>query len=105
MKKGATLDAPKHLSRHFFDRFILDVGRGALLTAEGRQIPLRPKSFAMLKLFVENAGQLLEHDRIMQAVWPGLIVGDEGIARCVRDIRRALGDNAQRILKAVPRRG
>jgi TolB-like protein len=103
--KGATLAAPQHLSRHFFDRFILDVGRGALLTAEGHQIPLRPKSFAMLKLFVENAGQLLDHDRIMQAVWPGLIVADEGIAQCVRDIRRALGDNAQRILKTVPRRG
>ena len=43
-----------------FDRFTLDNNRGALLTASGAEVPLRPKSMALLRLLVENAGRLLE---------------------------------------------
>jgi len=88
-----------------FDRFILDLARGALLSVEGREILLRPKAFALLRLLVENSGRLLDRDIIMQAVWPGVTVADDGITQCVRDIRRALGSDSQRLLKTVPRRG
>jgi adenylate cyclase len=33
------------------------------------------------------------------------VVADDGVEQCVRDIRRALGDETQCILKTVPRRG
>jgi hypothetical protein len=36
-------------------RFVLDLRRGALLALDGEELPLRPKSFALLRLFVENA--------------------------------------------------
>jgi DNA-binding winged helix-turn-helix (wHTH) protein len=54
---------------------------------------------------VENAGRLLDRDTINRAIWSGVAVTDDSIAQCVRDIRRAIGDDAQRILKTVPRRG
>jgi class 3 adenylate cyclase/tetratricopeptide (TPR) repeat protein len=88
-----------------FGGFTLDLGRGALLSDAGVERPLRPKSFALLKLLVENAGRLLDRDTIMTAVWPNVVVTDESITQCVRDIRKALGDEAQRLLKTVPRRG
>jgi TolB-like protein/Flp pilus assembly protein TadD len=44
-------------------------------------------------------------DELIAAVWPGLVVTDDSIARCISDIRRALGDVEQRIIKTVPRRG
>ena len=66
---------------------------------------MRPKSFALLQLLVENAGRLLDRDAIMAAVWPDVFVTDNSITQCVRDIRRALGDEAQRLLRTVPRRG
>ena len=88
-----------------FDRFTLDLARGALLGPDGAEVPLRPKSFALLRLFVENAGRLLDRDAIMAAVWPDVVVSDESIAQCVRDIRKALGDEAQQLLKTVPKRG
>ena len=34
-------------------------------------------------------------DAIMAAVWPDVVVGDESITQCVRDVRRALSDEAQ----------
>ncbi len=88
-----------------FDGFVLDIRRGSLLTAAGEARPLRRQSFELLRLLVENAGRLLDRDTINRAIWSGVAVTDDSIAQCVRDIRRAIGDDAQRILKTVPRRG
>jgi adenylate cyclase len=76
-----------------------------LLTIGGEPIPLRPKSFGLLRLFVENAGRLLDRDTISQALWADVFVTDDAITQCVRDIRRALGEPAQAMLKTIPRRG
>src|SRR4051812_1077697 len=100
------MDAEKLPGRaYYFDRFVLDLHRGALLALDGAELPLRPKSFALLQLFVENAGRLLDRDTIMRAVWPDVFVTDDSIIQCVHDIRRAFGDEAQGLLRTVPRRG
>jgi len=88
-----------------FGGFSLDLARGALLAAGGEVVPLRPKSFVLLRLFVENAGRLLTRDAINQAIWVDVVVTDDGITQCVHDIRRALNDSSQQILRTVPRRG
>jgi adenylate cyclase len=88
-----------------FDRFVLYPDRGVLLSAEGGEIALRPKALTLLRLLVENAGRLLDRDTIMRAVWSDVIISDDGITQCVRDIRRALADDAQRILRTVRQRG
>jgi adenylate cyclase len=88
-----------------FDGFVLNLSRGALLTTNGEQVQLRRKSFELLRLLVENAGHLLDREAINQAVWPDITVTDESITQCVRDVRRALGDESQQILKTVRRRG
>src|SRR3954447_10630983 len=88
-----------------FDRFTLDLARGALLGPDGAELPLRPKSFALLRLLLESAGRLLDRDTIMRAIWPDVVVTDESITQCVRDVRKALGDEAGRLLRTVPRRG
>ena len=75
-----------------FEGFVLDLTRGALLNAQGREVPLRAKSFELLCLLVTNAGRLLDRDAINKAIWADVIVTDDSIAQCVRDIRRALGD-------------
>jgi len=100
------MDAEKLSCRAYrFGRFVLDLNRGALLALDGTELPLRPKSFALLQLFVENAGRLLDRDTIMGAVWPDVFVTDDSITQCVGDIRRALGDEAQRLLRTIPRQG
>ena len=88
-----------------FEGFIMDLARGLLLTDDGEEVELRHKSFELLRLFVENAGCLLDRDRINQVIWPDVIVNDNGITQCIRDIRRALHDDAQTIIRTVPRRG
>jgi TolB-like protein/tetratricopeptide (TPR) repeat protein len=87
-----------------FEDFTLDLRRGALRRGEC-EIDLRPKSFEVLRYLVENAGRLVPKDELIEAVWPSVVVTDESVARCVSDVRLALGDGDQRVIKTAPRRG
>lgn len=100
-----TMDARPVPRAHRFDRFTLDHARGALLGPEGAEIALRPKAKALLRLLVENAQRVVSRDAIMAAVWADVVVTDESITQCVRDIRRALGDVAQALVRTVPKHG
>lgn len=88
-----------------FEGFVLDLAKGALLRMTGEEIALRRKSFELLCLLVANAGRLLNRHMINNAVWSDVTVSDDSITQCIGDIRRALGDDSQRILRTVPRRG
>jgi adenylate cyclase len=88
-----------------FDQFTLDLDRGALLGSVGEELALRPKSFLMLRHFVENPDRLIDRDELMRAVWPDVIVSDDSIAQCIGEIRRVLGGDGQRCLRTVQRRG
>src|SRR5579883_2781393 len=87
-----------------FGRYVLDLKRGCLRHEE-REVRLRPKSFAVLRYLVENAGRLVSKDELATAIWPSVAVSDESLARCVSDVRLALEDSRQLIVKTVPRRG
>jgi tetratricopeptide (TPR) repeat protein len=41
----------------------------------------------------------------MKALWPDSFVTDDSLVQCFVELRRALGDQAQALLKTVPRRG
>jgi DNA-binding winged helix-turn-helix (wHTH) protein len=99
------VDAERPVVAYRFEAFVLDIRRGSLLTAAGDNVPIRRQSFDLLRLLVENAGRLLDRDTINRAIWSDVAVTDDSMTQCVRDIRRAIGDDAQRILKTVPRRG
>ena len=88
-----------------FGSFVLDCAREVLRTADGTPVALRPKSFALLLLLVENAGRVVSRNMIMEALWPDLFVTDDNITQCVLDIRRALGSKSHHVLKTVTRRG
>ena len=87
-----------------FEEYTLDLKRGCLRKVD-REIDLRPKSFAVLRHLVENAGRLVSKDELVKIVWPKVIVSDECLTQCVSEVRRALGDSEQRLIKTVPRRG
>ncbi len=87
-----------------FDGFTLDLTRGCLLRGSD-EVKLRPKSFEALKYLVENSGRLVGKEELMQALWPDSIVTDGSLVQCLRDVRLAIGDDEQRSIKTVPRRG
>jgi DNA-binding winged helix-turn-helix (wHTH) protein len=88
-----------------FGSFVLDLEWGGLLAADGKERPLRPKSFALLRLLAENAGRVLSREAIMTALWPNLFVTENNVTQCIHDIRRVLGSEANQTLQTLPRRG
>jgi adenylate cyclase len=87
-----------------FEGFALDMTRGCLHCGD-RQIELRPKSFEVLQYLIENADRLVTKDELIGAIWPNVFVTDDSLTRCISDVRQALGDAEQRIIKTMPRRG
>jgi len=87
-----------------FENLTLDI-EGSCLRTDDREIELRPKTFEVLRCLVENAGRLVSKDELMKAVWANVIVTDESLMQCVSELRQAIGDSRQTIIKTAPRRG
>ena len=87
-----------------FGEFTLDIVRGCVLKA-GQEIKLRPKVYETLKYLVEHPGRLIGKQELIQAVWADAFVTDDSLVQCTVELRRALDDRAQHLLKTVPRRG
>jgi adenylate cyclase len=87
-----------------FGRYVLDVGRGCLLL-DGREVTLRPKTFAVLTYLASRPGQLVSKEDLFAAVWPNLVVTDDTLVQSIGELRRALGENGPRMISTVPRRG
>src|SRR5882672_5583795 len=90
--------------QYSFGEFTLDLERGAL-TRGGEEVALRPKSFETLTYLVERHGQLVTKSTLIESVWPDTAVGDNSLAQCLFDIRRALSDDSQQLIRTVARRG
>jgi pimeloyl-ACP methyl ester carboxylesterase/DNA-binding winged helix-turn-helix (wHTH) protein len=89
-----------------FDRFCLDSDSGDLSGPSGR-VPLTPKALAMLQYLASRPGKLVGKDELLDMLWPGVFVADSVIKVCMREIRRALGDDvkAPRFIETAHRRG
>ena len=88
-----------------FEGFEFDLLRGELHGENGASIALRPKAEALLRLFLAQPGRLFSRDELMSAVWPAAVVTDDSLVQCVGELRTALGDSTQRLIRTVPRRG
>lgn len=89
-----------------FPPFRLDVVNN-LLWREEHQIPLRPKTLAVLRVLVEKSGQIVSREELFQTVWGGTVVSDNVLKVCVSEIREALGDDRTRprFVETLPKQG
>ncbi|WP_218511374.1 AAA family ATPase [Variovorax sp. dw_308] len=85
--------------RHF-PPFKLDFVNHCLwkVDAGGQSHPvgLTPRAFDVLRHLVENAGRLVTHEELLNAIWPDTDVQPEVLKGYVLAIRTALGDDAQK---------
>ncbi|MEO5844342.1 MAG: winged helix-turn-helix domain-containing protein [Caldimonas sp.] len=88
-----------------FDGFELDLRRGELHRQGGAPIPLRPKAEALLRLLLSEPGRLFSRDELIAFIWPATVVTDDSLVHCVGELRAALGDHGQHLVRTVPRRG
>ncbi|SCW66901.1 TolB amino-terminal domain-containing protein [Rhizobium mongolense subsp. loessense] len=87
-----------------FRGHLLDLGRRRLQRG-GNDIMIRPKSLALLVYLIENPGRVIDKEELIGAIWPNSIVSDDSLSQCLKDVRAALGVEAEGLIKTVPRRG
>jgi predicted ATPase len=61
--------------------------------------------YEALRYLVEHPGRLIAKQELSEAVWPDTFVSDDSLVQCAVELRRALNDRDQQILKTLPRRG
>jgi transcriptional activator of cad operon len=79
---------------------------GELVGAQGAN-RLEPKVADLLFLLAARRGEAVTRGEIMDALWPGQVVGDDSLARAVFKLRQALGDDAKspRYIETLSKRG
>jgi len=90
-----------------FGDFVLDAGRRQVRGRDGALIPLTPRLFNALHLFVLRPGELLDKNELMRELWPGLVVEENSLSQVVSSLRRCLGEDGdqRRYIHTEPRRG
>jgi len=89
-----------------FGAFLVD--RAGYRVLEGdRPVDLSPKLLDLLLHLLDNAGELVTKEALLDALWPGANVTDNALTQAVSELRQALGDDAgaPRFIKTVARRG
>src|SRR2546421_2899260 len=87
-----------------FGDFVLDVESG-FLRQGGTEIPLQPKAFEVLSYLVERHGRVVAKGELMDAVWRDTAITENSLSQCIVQIRRALSDDSQQLIRTVARRG
>lgn len=93
-------------SLYEFGEFRLDT-KERILMSGNQPVELTPKGFELLSIFVENHGRLLGKNELMDRIWADSFVEESNLTFNVRQLRKILGDDAQRpkYIKTVRQHG
>jgi two-component system response regulator MprA len=84
-----------------FQGITLDHGT-RIVTYDGQSVPLTPREFDLLELFLMHPRQVLTRDVILSRVWGYDYEGDDNIIEVyVRHLREKLNDQPPRLLQTV----
>ena len=88
-----------------FDSFTIDPLRGGVRRG-GVELTLRRQSFEVLQHLAERPRQIVTSEELTSAVWTARPADhNASVSQCIREIRRAMGDDARWIIKTVSGRG
>lgn len=89
-----------------FGEFVLDPAEAMLVGPDG-PVRIGRKAFRLLEALVAHPGSLLTKERLFETVWDGTIVSESALTATVKELRRALRDEARnaRFIENVYGRG
>ena len=96
----------KNTRHYLFGPFRFD-GENEQLWHDQHTVALKPKAFAVLQHLLTHAGQLVTKTELLDTIWADSVVTDGVLKFCIKELRRALGDDAKapQFIETVHRRG
>src|SRR5438874_8426237 len=90
-------------NRHFYEfgPFRIDT-RNRQLLRENEVVPLKAKAVETLLMLIENRGDVIEKDKLMQRLWPDSFVEESNLTQNIYTLRKALSGD---YIETIPRRG
>jgi len=83
-----------------FDDFLLDTERREL-TRAGAPVPLRPKAMRLLETLVEQRPKAISQKELVDRLWPDSFVDTTSLHKVIYQLRKALDDEHQTIVRTV----
>lgn len=89
-----------------FDDVTVD-GENFRVQKDGQNVALTPRAFDVLIFLLQNGGRVVEKQELFDCVWKDTFVSDNALTKIIKEIRRALVDDANqpRYIETVPKRG
>jgi len=77
------------------------------LSRGARELHVTPKSLSVLHVLASHPGHVVAKDDLVRAVWRDVAVSDSALTSCIKELRRALKDDAKhpRFIETLNRRG
>lgn len=78
-----------------------------VIVRDGELLPMPPKVVDTLIVLVEHAGEVVDKDTLMHAVWPDTSVVESSLTRNISLLRKALaeGGSGETIIQTISKRG
>src|SRR6266404_3146045 len=89
-----------------FGKFSVDVRRRSL-ERDGQAVALSGKAFEILRVLLEQRGEVVDKDALMRQVWPDTAVEENNITVAISALRKALGETPAnpKWIVTIPGRG
>jgi len=71
-------------------RFTVDPREGTV-AGTGGTVRLEPKVMAVLGVLTKHPGRVVSRDELLETVWPGVVVTEHTLSRCIYQLRHELG--------------
>ncbi|NOT58213.1 MAG: transcriptional regulator, partial [Deltaproteobacteria bacterium] len=77
------------------------------LRRNGAPVAVEPKVFDVLAYLLQHRDRVVSKDELLDKLWPGQVVGENALTRCIRAARAAVGDDGtkQAIIETQHGRG
>ena len=86
--------------RWYFAHSVLDE-RSHELLVNGVDSELERKPLEVLIYLLQHAGEVCTKEELLSAIWPGRVLSDTALTKCIGRLRGVLGDDSQEIIKTA----
>jgi TolB-like protein/DNA-binding winged helix-turn-helix (wHTH) protein/tetratricopeptide (TPR) repeat protein len=110
MTETAEIRAGSALDQGFLLDGLTVIPQDGSVTGPAGQEQLDPKVMDVLAMLAANAGRVVLREDLLARIWPGAVVTDDALSRCIYELRRQLSqaggdEQLKALIETVPKRG